>query len=164
MRISIWLVGFVVLALGSPWLPGYAARIRKLQAELQVRFALTVYDIIPLLHPEWCHTTVTDHFGDWLNAVLPLCDHVFAISRSTAKDLERYAARKGIALRSRVTPFPIGTGFHAAPRFLPNRKRPIRAVLTSLSAQRTHPPRNAGIRYKKRGSQICSILHIDTLM
>jgi glycosyltransferase involved in cell wall biosynthesis len=120
--------GDVVLALGSPWLPGYATRIRKLQAELQVRFALTVYDIIPLLHPEWCHTTVTDHFGDWIDAVLPLCDHVFAISRSTADDLERYAARKGIALRSRVTPFPIGTGFHAAP-----------AVTTTNSARLPEP-------------------------
>jgi glycosyltransferase involved in cell wall biosynthesis len=107
--------GDVILALGSPWLPGYAARIRRAREEFQVRFALTIYDIIPLRHPEWCHTTVTDHFGAWIDAVLPLSDHVFAISRATADDLARYAAGRNIPLRRAPLPFPIGTGFHAPP-------------------------------------------------
>ena len=105
----------VILALGSPWLPGYAARIRAAREQFHVRFALTVYDIIPLRHPEWCHSTVTDHFGAWIDGVLPLSDHVFAISRATADDLARYAARRGIALRRAPMPFPIGTGFHPPP-------------------------------------------------
>jgi glycosyltransferase involved in cell wall biosynthesis len=117
--------GDVLLALGSPWLPGYAERVRKAQEELQLRFALTVYDIIPLRHPEWCHTTVTDHFGSWMDSVLPLSDHIFAISRATADDLESYAAHRGIALRGRVRAFPIGTGFQSAPTAAPGSLRQL---------------------------------------
>jgi glycosyltransferase involved in cell wall biosynthesis len=44
---------------------------------------------------------------------LPQCDFVFAISQSTAADVEGYARDNRIVLPGPVTPIPIGTGFGA---------------------------------------------------
>lgn len=102
--------GDVLLVLGSPWFhPSYAALIRAQRERFGLRFALLVYDLIPLRRPEWCDAHLTRMFRAWFDSVFPLCDHVFAISKATAADLEAYVSEKGVALSRPILALPIGT-------------------------------------------------------
>ena len=108
--------GDAILVLGSPWFhPGYDAIIARHRAQYGVRFAMLVYDIIPLRRPEWCDRGLVRIFGAWFPSVLPLTDVVFAISRATALDVERYARDIGVRLNAPPQVLPIGTGFRAPP-------------------------------------------------
>lgn len=106
--------GDVLLALGSPWSRAdYADVVRRLQRNTGMRFGLLVYDLIPLLRPEFCDRHLVRIFSAWYGSVLPLADRVFTISRATAADVSAFAERRGFALRSAPRPIPIGTGFAA---------------------------------------------------
>jgi glycosyltransferase involved in cell wall biosynthesis len=107
--------GDVLLVLGSPWShPDYAALVSE-HRERGLRFALLVYDLIPIRRPEWCDRGLVRLFRDWFQTVLPLCDVVFAISQATARDVERYAHDARITLPAQVQAIPIGTGFGVPP-------------------------------------------------
>jgi glycosyltransferase involved in cell wall biosynthesis len=108
--------GDVLLALGSPWSrPDYENMLKDLCERHRLRFALLLYDIIPLRHPEWCDHALVLAFRSWLVGMLPLAETVFAISRATAADVEAFASERGIRLAGRVQPIPLGTGFGASP-------------------------------------------------
>jgi glycosyltransferase involved in cell wall biosynthesis len=103
--------GDVILVLGSPWsYPDYAELIGNIREKHQLRVAILVYDLIPIRRPEWCDSNLVRLFGLWFNTMLPICDHVFAISKATASDLQAYAAQRGITLPQPIVPLPIGTG------------------------------------------------------
>jgi glycosyltransferase involved in cell wall biosynthesis len=105
--------GDVLLVLGSPWShPDYAQLIQT-QRLRGLRFALLVYDLIPIRRPEWCDRGLVRVFRSWFDSIFPLCDTVFAISRATARDVELYAAQNGITLSGPIVPIPIGTSFGA---------------------------------------------------
>jgi glycosyltransferase involved in cell wall biosynthesis len=107
--------GDILLVFGAPWShPNYAALIRA-QRERGLKFALLIYDLIPLRRPEWCDRGLVRLFRAWFDSVLPLCDYVFAISRATAADTESDARERNIVLPGPVLPIPIGTGFGAEP-------------------------------------------------
>ncbi len=103
--------GDVLLALGAPWShPDYPGLV-KMQRERGLRFALLVYDLIPIRRPEWFERSLVRLFRACFESMLPLCDVVFAISRATAADVEAYARESGVVLPGPVTPIPVGTGF-----------------------------------------------------
>jgi glycosyltransferase involved in cell wall biosynthesis len=120
--------GDILLVLGSPWSHPDYARLVQRQRERGLRFALLVYDLIPIRRPEWCERGLVRLFSSWLKDVLPLCDAVFAISRATAADVEAYARESEIALPCPVLAIPIGTGFGSG-------SSPV-----SVSRGRTLPP------------------------
>lgn len=104
--------GDVFLVLGSPWShPNYGTLVRALRERHGLRFALLIYDLIPLRRPEWCDRGLVRVFRAWFGGVFPLADHLFAISRATAVDVEKYARERGIILPIPVALLPIGTGF-----------------------------------------------------
>ena len=106
--------GDVLLALGSPWShPDYAALVAAQRAR-GLQFALLVYDVIPLRRPEWFDRGLVRIFRAWFDAVVPLCDHIFAISAFTAAEVEFHMRKRGIPLPGPVTAIPIGTGFGVA--------------------------------------------------
>lgn len=108
--------GDILLALGSPWFrTDYADLVARLQAATGLRFGLLVYDLIPVVRPEFCDAGLVRNFTAWLETTLPLADHIFAISHATAADVASWARARGIALRGPVHPIPIGTGFSDAP-------------------------------------------------
>jgi glycosyltransferase involved in cell wall biosynthesis len=108
--------GDIILVLGAPWShPDYASLIRQHQERLGIRFAMLVYDLIPLRRPEWCVLGVVHLFRSWFTGLLPLCDHIFTISQATAADVESYASEQGVVLRCPVLPIPIGSSFGKAP-------------------------------------------------
>jgi glycosyltransferase involved in cell wall biosynthesis len=106
--------GDFVVALGAPWsCPDYAGLIGNARARYGIRFAVLIFDIIPIRRPEWFDSGLARVFRAWFTSVLPAADIVFAISRSTAGDIERFAANHAITLRAPVQTVPIGTGFGA---------------------------------------------------
>lgn len=102
--------GDLFLLLGSPWYPFYERRLEAVRAR-GACIGVLVYDLIPVMRPEWCDASLVRTFCNWMRTCLPLADRVFAISRSTARDTETFAAREGFALPAPVTALPIGTGF-----------------------------------------------------
>ncbi len=100
------------LVLGAPWaVPGFPALLAALKQRYGLRTALLLYDLIPARRPEWCTRGAVALFDDWLEATLPLCDTLMAISRYTAGDVEAFARERGIPLAGPVRPVPVGTGF-----------------------------------------------------
>jgi len=104
--------GDVLLVLGMRWeQKDYAGLVARTRAQYRVRFALLIYDLIPVRCPEWCHTVMATGFARWINDLLPLTDELLTISRASARDIEAYAAERGIALPGPIHTILIGTGF-----------------------------------------------------
>ena len=109
--------GDILLVLGSPWFhPFYAELVSRAQRQRDLRFALLVYDIIPLRRPEWCDHNLALRFREWTTEVFPLVDSFLTISRSSATDIVRLAHECGYTLRTAPQPIPIGTGFTSPTR------------------------------------------------
>ena len=104
--------GDVVLVTGAIWYhPGYAGVLRANCATRGIRFALLVYDLIPIRRPEWCDPGHVRLFREWFDTALGIADQLLSISRASADDIERYAAEQGRALPAPVRILPLGTGF-----------------------------------------------------
>jgi len=124
--------GDVILVLGSPWFhPDYAGLIRGLREKQGLRLGMLVYDLIPLRRPEWCDAGLVRLFRSWFDPMLPLCDHLFAISKATASDVTHYAAARGIPLAGEIIALPLGTGLNVA------------AMATEDASAAEMPPPNA---------------------
>ena len=107
--------GDVLLVMGAPWFDvNHGRLLARARRDHGLRTALLVYDLIPLRRPEWCDRSLVRQFATWFEGVMPEVDALFAISRASASDVERYASQNGIALPGRVQPVPIGTGFGLA--------------------------------------------------
>jgi glycosyltransferase involved in cell wall biosynthesis len=101
------------IVLGSPWTRrDYSRTVRWVRDDLRMRFALLIYDLIPLRRPEWCDPGLIGVFTDWHRSVLPLADQIFSISRATAVDVEDWMREAGFALTKEVRLVPMGTGFN----------------------------------------------------
>ncbi|MFH5925519.1 glycosyltransferase family 4 protein [Roseomonas xinghualingensis] len=137
--------GDVLCVLGSPWFhPDYAGFIRKATAGRSMQTALLVYDLIPLLRPEWCDAGLVRVFRRWFEGFAPQADHLFAISDATARDVERWAAREHTRLSLPVRTLPIGTGFSGPPvpaaESLPAGLRPggYALIVSTIEARKNH--------------------------
>lgn len=108
--------GDVIAVLGSPWFhAGYARFIGGLARPRGMRTALLVYDLIPLVRPEWCDQALVEAFVAWFTAFAAEADTLFSISDATARDVLRWSARSGIAVRQPIMTLPVGTGFAERP-------------------------------------------------
>lgn len=137
--------GDVLLALGGFWWhPDYASLIRTHCQRYGLRFAVMIYDLVPLRHPEWCEHGLIRLFRAWFESVLPLAEHVFAISRATAADVEAYAREHRLTLAMPVLPIPIGTGFSVAPKATAAMRRQLPApgtytlIVGTIEARKNH--------------------------
>ena len=108
--------GDILCALGAPWHhAAYAEFLTKILSRTKMRFALLVHDLIPLLCPEFFEAGRAPHFEKVLLETLPLADTLMTNSRSTARDVLRWAADKGLSLKATPQAIPIGTGFSRPP-------------------------------------------------
>jgi glycosyltransferase involved in cell wall biosynthesis len=129
--------GDILAALGAPWVePEYGVYIERVKRDKGLRFALLIYDIIPLRRPEWYDVRLTKRFRVWLADTLPLADMVLTISTATAADVTGYARNKGLPLRAVATPIPIGTGFKKS--YAAQRRSPDGIVSSRLPAPNSY--------------------------
>lgn len=113
--------GDTLLVLGSPWFrTDYAELLQHIRSRCSgLSVGMLIYDLIPLAGPEFCDPGLVRTFRAWFTGTMPLVDRFFAISRATARDLERYARTVGLALKAPVAVLPIGTGFGGSGGRLP---------------------------------------------
>ncbi len=115
-----------LLSLGASWhRTDYGALLHQARQESRLRTGILFYDLIPLRRPEWCHHTLVETFGAWLNGVLPATDALFAISDATARDLEALLAERWRT--ARVHTLPVGTGFPASASAVSRAAEPVPA-------------------------------------
>ncbi|MBI0537149.1 glycosyltransferase family 1 protein [Roseomonas sp. KE2513] len=137
--------GDVLGVLGSPWFHNdYGGFLSRTTAGCSMRTALLVYDLIPLLRPEWCDAGLVRVFSRWFTGFAPKVDHLFAISEATARDVERWSAREEVPLNLPVRTLPIGSGFSgppvAAATALPMGLQPggYALVVSTIEARKNH--------------------------
>jgi glycosyltransferase involved in cell wall biosynthesis len=133
----------VLAALGSPWSSqGYPALVARLKAQTGMRFALLVYDLIPVVRPEFCDRGLVMMFSSFILGCLPLADELMTISRASAADLEAWSATIGVRLAAPPRPIPIGTGFstEAESRPLPAGLEPggYALFVSTVEARKNH--------------------------
>ncbi len=134
--------GDIMLMLGASWShPDYGGLISRQCKAKGLRFALLVYDLIPVRRPEWSDRVVVRTFRSWIEGTLAVCDTVFAISRATATDVEGYARGRGIRLPGPVVAVPLGSELRQPPgargRHLPPRGSYVLMVST-IEARKNH--------------------------
>ncbi len=111
--------GDVLLIAGAGWSEArHVARVAAARKRQGLRVALLVYDIIPLLRPEWFDPLEQLRFGRWLEAMLVISDHLLAISAATAGDLATWRASRGMLERA-VHVVRLGDGFSQSAATVP---------------------------------------------
>jgi glycosyltransferase involved in cell wall biosynthesis len=104
--------GDILASFGSPWIKlNYNFYTEKAVRTRGLRFALLIYDVIPLRRPEWCDAGLTSVFQAWLDVALPMADTILTISMASAGEVAEYARNANLTLRATPLPIPIGTGF-----------------------------------------------------
>ncbi|HQT66867.1 MAG: hypothetical protein B7Z78_10890 [Rhodospirillales bacterium 20-60-12] len=132
--------GDIFLSPGATWqFPRYGNLVKSLRSDYGMKFAPLIYDIIPVLWPEWADRQVSSVFQTWLETMLPLADIVFTISESTADDVRRFAKRHGLPKVQPVA-IPIGASFGEAvsddyPRVHP---RPYVLFVSTVEIRKNH--------------------------
>ncbi|WP_461369761.1 glycosyltransferase family 4 protein [Candidatus Darwinibacter acetoxidans] len=104
--------GDVLLALGAPWTRSdYGTMLSSLKLRYKMKFGILLYDLIPIVRPEFCHPSLIEIFTTWCRSTLPHCDVIMTISHATAVDVRRVGGSIGIRPNVSILPIPIGTGF-----------------------------------------------------
>ncbi len=105
--------GEILAAFGSPWISDdYHSHDQKAVCEKGLRFAMLVYDLIPLRRPDWFGGDgTTNRFQAWFEDAVQRADVILTISAATAADVSVYARNARLALGTSPAPIPIGTGF-----------------------------------------------------
>ena len=114
-----------LLSLGASWHRVDYGRLLQRARRAGLHTGMLFYDLIPLRRPEWCHHTLVDSFGQWLDGVLPSLDLMLAISNATATDLARLLAERGRPDPGLIATLPIGTGFPASMAGLRHDPEPV---------------------------------------
>jgi glycosyltransferase involved in cell wall biosynthesis len=86
-----------LLSLGGGWTTDPRATFyRRLKAETGVRIAHLLFDVIPIVRPDFFPPAAVDVFTPWLRGMAKISDHVFAISRQTERDFADFCERENL--------------------------------------------------------------------
>ncbi len=134
--------GDTVLSAASGWgIQQHAASLSALRA-LGVRVASLIYDVIPVVGPQWVPTETTKVFEAWLPRVLSASDQILTISRSAQRDILGFAEECGIPRPEvhvlRLSDTLTGAAATAArrPAFVP--ERPFFVFVSTIEPRKNH--------------------------
>ena len=86
----------VLVNLGTSWwIYDYFRLIREAREQKGVAYIPMVYDLIPILAPQYCVSGITQDYVSWAVGVFQHADGYLAISESTKRDLIAVAAQLG---------------------------------------------------------------------
>lgn len=83
---------FLGLDLSAHLLPKYRRQLRAWRAH-GATIHLIVYDLLPLLRPEWFNSAMVGHFRKWFDVLLQDVDQAICISDQVARDLREQLGR-----------------------------------------------------------------------
>ena len=96
--------GDQIVILGATWgMDAQNARMEQLSGQ-GARISLLVHDLIPLVQPEHINGDFSMTFYQWLERSTGYCDHYFANSENTARDLHRFMQEVGAERPVQVVP------------------------------------------------------------
>lgn len=106
------LPGLTLISLGGCWaIRDHPARIADAVARHAIRYVPFIYDLVPILRPQFCTRGTVEEFETWLRAVAPHVAGWLTCSDSTARDLHHVlGAQRGNAW---IRTVPLDTGFVA---------------------------------------------------
>ncbi len=81
--------GDTLIETGATWLNGDLTGSHGRLKRLGVRLGACIYDFIPITHPEYCHTYLTERFSSAISAALLHLDFALTISDYTRRELKR---------------------------------------------------------------------------
>ena len=85
----------MLLSLGGGWTTDPDARFyRRLHDETGVRIAHLLFDMIPIVRPDFFPPRTREVFEPWLRAMTALSERVFVISRQTQRDFVGFCERE----------------------------------------------------------------------
>ena len=76
---------FLGLDLSAHLIPHHLSEMREWKNQ-GVRMSFFIYDLLPVLQPQWFNPKATQNFHRWLRAVAMLADDAIAISRTVQED------------------------------------------------------------------------------
>jgi len=115
--------GDIVISPGASWgLPGYAKHMAAAKARYGLRFAVLVYDMIPIENGALVERRHAVQFRKWLQETLPNADAILTISKHSRNALLDFAAAAGWTA-PRVDVVRLGGGF--GPRLIVGSRRKI---------------------------------------
>ena len=111
----------VLVDLGvSFWVHDHYRFIRNAKAERQIRYIPLIYDLIPLIRPEFCVRGWLQDFTIWAVGLYQHADGFLAISEATKRDVLKIAAELGHELATdRIEVVPLDADFRREVAALP---------------------------------------------
>ncbi|MFZ2385717.1 MAG: glycosyltransferase family 1 protein [Candidatus Omnitrophota bacterium] len=102
--------GDIVILLDSSWMYSVWPAVKKAKKNGAV-IVLVVYDIIPLLHPEFFPRAINMRFREWFLDAVKDVDRIICISESVQKEIAAYLVNvpSGERLHGRVDFFHLGS-------------------------------------------------------
>lgn len=106
---------FLGLDLAAHILPKYQSQLEQWKRK-GVKIHAVVYDLLPVLHPQWFRSKTTRNFYRWLRSIAILSDSVICISKAVKSDLRRWLVRKYAFTRNTlpVNVIPMGCDIQAS--------------------------------------------------
>ena len=103
--------GDTIVSLGAGWgIPSYMKHIAEVKRRYGIKFAILVYDLIPLKYESFVEPHHTVQFRNWLRDAIPVADIVFTNSKYSRTALIEFAEESGWRL-PRVEIMEPGAGF-----------------------------------------------------
>lgn len=84
---------FLGLDLAAALLPKHEKQLRRWKLK-GMKIHVMVYDLLPVLRPEWFHGRTTRNFYRWLRAIVVLADSVICISHVVKSEFQRWVELK----------------------------------------------------------------------
>lgn len=101
--------GDLVLILGSPWAySNYAKLLCEQKDQVNFKIVHFIYDIIPIVKPEFFPLELSNNFISYFNQVLSKLDFILTCSKSTQSDLEKYL-KKFLIEEKPIIPMELGS-------------------------------------------------------
>ena len=104
--------------LGLDLIADKAKEVEKLYMEWRARgvqISFVIYDILPVLHPEFFHQGMSRVFPEWLNMVMECGDQLICISNAVATELFEYKKNACLSLKrkleQKISYFHLGADF-----------------------------------------------------
>lgn len=85
---------FLGLDLSAHVLPKYRRQLRAWRAH-GATVHLVVYDLLPILHPQWFNAKASAHFHNWFNLLADEADQAICISKDVSRDLRNQLRQSG---------------------------------------------------------------------
>ena len=134
--------GDVLLSLGATWgIPGHAEAAAALRARGVVVVRM-MYDLIPVIKPQWVYEAATHIFTGWARDVLTESDRVLTISEFSLSEIVKYCGESGFPVPP-ATVVRLGDELDSCsdqtpplPRFVP--PRPFFLCVCSLDVRKNH--------------------------